>query len=138
MENQLIQNIDAVNLNFVTHEPSFLQKCLQVYWVNPKSWLLKEFSVENGEIFIELLNGKEFSSPLAKCSFKYQKDNYDRVEFIVESENEKIHFKEIPGMLEDEEWEEITSFIIDTCNAKVSRLGSITNVLKSIKDIIGG
>lgn len=137
MENKLIKDIDAVKLNFVTHEPSFLQKCLQVYWVNPKSWLLKEFSVENGEIFIELLNGKKLSSPLAKCSFKYQKDNYDRVEFTVESENEKVHFKEIPGMLEDEQWEEITSFIIDTCNAKVSTLGNVTNLLKSIKDIMG-
>ena len=121
MENQLIQNIDAVKLNFVTHDAFISAECLQVY--GTKSWLLKEFSVENGEIFIELLNGKEFSSPLAKCSFKYQKDNYDRVEFIVESENEKIHFKEIPGMLEDEEWEEITSFIIDTCNAKSIYIG---------------
>ncbi|MBQ8736779.1 MAG: hypothetical protein IJY78_02985 [Bacteroidaceae bacterium] len=130
------QNIESVKLHYVTHEPSFWQKLFQVYWVNPKSWLLKELIVDDGNITISLLNGNTLSAPIEECSFKFQIDKYDRMEIYVKHENRKIHFKEMPGMLEDEEWDDIKAFIKDSCNAKTTTLGKITKVMEKTKEIL--
>lgn len=130
------QNIESVKLHYVTHEPNFWQKLFQVYWVNPKSWLLKELTVDDGNITISLLNGNSLSAPIEECSFKFQIDKYDRMEIYVKHENRKIHFKEMPGMLEDEQWDDIKAFIQDSCNAKTTTLGKITKAMEKIKEIL--
>ncbi len=124
-------------LHFITHEPSFLNKLLQVYWVNPKSWLLKEFKYEDGILYISVMNGNELTAPIEECSFRYQKDKYDRMEIYVKSGEKKLHFKEIPGMLKDEDWETIMNFLqsheessIDADKTKQKKKLPWKNILK--------
>ena len=124
-----------MRIHFVTHEPSFLQKLLQVYWVNPKSWLLKELLVEDGNISITVMNGKSIKAPIKDCIFKYQFDKYDRMEIYVYFNEDKIHFKEMLGMLKSEEWQEIRSFIKKECKAKKTGLGIISDILSPVTGI---
>lgn len=112
-------------MDYTTHEPTVFQKILQVYWANPKSWLLKRFQVEGVNIHIETMNGATFTAPLEKCVFRYQKDGYGRLEIWVKTESEKIHFKEIPFMLEDEEWEDIVDFCINATDSKETLLSKL-------------
>ena len=51
------EDVKKIEMDYITHNPTFFQKLEQVYWVNPKSWLLKRFKVNGGEIYIETLNG---------------------------------------------------------------------------------
>ena len=123
---------ETVSINLVTHEPSLLNKIMQMYWFNPKSWLLNEFRVENGMIYISTMNGNNLSAPISDCKFTYQKDTYDRMEFQVKTGDEKLHFKELPGMLEEEEWTTIKDFIQKSCNTKLSGIGKVSNALKFV------
>lgn len=112
-------------MDYTTHEPTTFQKVLQVYWFNPKSWLLKRFQVEGETIHIETMNGAVFTAPLEKCVFRYQRDDYERHEIWVKTESEKIHFKEIPFMLEDEEWDDIVDFCINATDSKETILSKL-------------
>ena len=123
------QMIDKLNLHYVTHEPNIFQKLMQVYWFNPKSWLLKELTVKNGVISVSNLKGQQLSAPIVDCFFDYQVDKYDRWEIYVNHGNEKLHFKEMPGMLEDSEWEAIKSFLKNYCILEKTTLGHISDVL---------
>ena len=126
---------EPIKMDYITHEPTFLQKLAQVYWANPKSWLLKRFQVDGDQIKIETINGNSLSASIDECVFKYQKDQYDRHEIMVKSGNQKLHFKEIPYMLSDEEWESIVDFCLNRCSAKKSTLGKITSVLLAVKNM---
>lgn len=119
---------ETIRFHFITHEPSFLEKLLQVYWFNPKSWLLKEFKYEDGILYISVLNGNELTAPIEQCSFTYQEDKYDRMEIYVESGDKKLHFKEIPGMLEDDEWEFIKKFL-QCQDMHMTGIGKLSQVL---------
>ncbi len=124
-------------INLETHEPSLLNKIMQVYWALPKSWRLNEFRVEQGMVYISTMNGKCISASISDCEFTYQSDKYERMEYQVKAGDRKLHFKELPGMLEDEEWELIKKFILGSCNAQLSKIGKLVNVLKSINKLLG-
>ena len=126
---------EALRFHFITHEPNFLNKLLQVYWFNPKSWLLKEFKYEDGILSISVLNGNELTAPIEKCTFKYQKDKYDRMEIYVYSGERKLHFKEIPGMLDDDEWDIIKKFLQYTGQLQLSEIGKLNQVMSIISDV---
>lgn len=129
------EDVKKIEMDYITHNPTFFQKLEQVYWVNPKSCLLKRFKVNGGEIYIETLNGKIFSAPVSECKVRYAKDKYDRYEFIIKSGEQKIRFREISYMLDDDEWEDIINFCqyhID--DSDVSTLGKITSVMQKIMD----
>ena len=121
---------EPLKMDFTTHEPTFLQKLAQVYWFNPKSWLLKRFQVDGEQIHIETMNGNILSASVNECVFRYQKDNYDRHEITVKSGNQKLHFKEIPYMLSDDEWEAIVNFCLTTGDSDMSTLGKITSIFQ--------
>lgn len=121
---------EHVSLDFTTHEPTFLQKLAQVYWFNPKSWLLKRFQVEGTHINIETLNGNSLSALVNECQFRYSKDQYDRHEITVKSGSQKIHFKEIPYMLEDEEWDAIVDFCLNAEDSGKSTVGKLNSILE--------
>lgn len=127
------------SLNFVyeTKELSFFQKLLQVYWANPKSWLLERLTVKDGSIEVVLKNGKIFKSPLSELKVRKQVDQYDRKEIYLSYQNEKIHFKQIPGMLTEEEWEQIFEVLDAVKDSDISTLGKITNVLRKGKKMLG-
>lgn len=118
------------DMDFTTHEPTIAQKLMQVYWFNPKSWLLKRFKVEDGMLTIETLNGKIFTAPVDSCEFTYQEDDYCRHEIYVKAGDKKIHFKEIPFMLEDEEWDTIVDFCCNGKNSKETVMGKLVSVFR--------
>lgn len=127
---------ECTDINLVTHEPGMFDKIMQVYWANPKSWLLNEFRVSQGIIYISTMNGNSISAPVSECEFSYHKDNNERTEFYVQAGEEKLHFKEMPGMLEEAEWKIIKDFILVSCKAKLSKLGHVTNALKFVKKLL--
>mgnify|MGYP001088178651 CR=1 FL=1 len=127
-----------LNLTYETKELSFFQKLLQVYWVNPKSWLLERLTIKDGDIEVVLKNGKIFKSPLSALKVRKQVDQYDRKEFYLSYQKEKIHFKEIPGMLEEEEWAQIFEVLDAVKDSDTSLLGKITQLGMRVKKTMEG
>lgn len=122
----------SLNFTYETKELSFFQKLLQVYWANPKSWLLDRLTVKDGDIEVVLKNGKTFKSPLSELKVRKQVDKYDRKEVYLSYQKEKIHFKEIPWMLEDEEWKQIFKILDAVKDSDITALGKITQVFKKV------
>lgn len=131
MENKITQNL---NFSYKTKDLNFLQKLMQMYWMNPKSWLLDEFKVSNNTLKVTTRKGNSIEAPLDKITAKYAVDNYDRHEvYLKDSIGNKLHFKEISGMLEDEQWEHILSVLPlqeTKLNKIISATKSITNLFK--------
>lgn len=131
--NQLVDDsFKSLNFTYETKELSFFQKLLQVYWANPKSWLLDRLTIKDGIIEVVLKNGKTFKSPLSELKVRKQVDQYDRKEIYLSYQKEKIHFKEIPGMLEDEEWKQIFEVLDAVKDSDISMLGKITQAVKKV------
>jgi len=120
------------NVYLKTRELTFFQKLLQVYWINPQSWILDEFKLEDEVLTVKTKKGNFIQSSLSKISTKYSVDNYDRHEFHLKDDNKnKLHFKEIPGMLSDEEWE----LIISILSPEKSALYKVVSVAKEVKEV---
>lgn len=113
---------------FKTRDLNFFEKFLQVYWVNPKSWLLDEFKLSGDSLTIIRKDGHVFHSSLKNTRSSFTVDKYERRALkISNEEGGKTRFKEIPGMLSEEEWD----LIFKSLNAKetgfskfLSRLGT--------------
>ncbi len=123
-------SINDISLHFVTHEPTLFQKILQMYWLLPKSIILKEFNVKDGIIYISVIKGQEFTAKLSQCTFKYEEDKSGRTLIKIVCDKQKIKFMEVPFMLKDEEWEQIITFCKYYNNAKESLGGKIADVLR--------
>ena len=124
---------------FKTHEPSTLDKILQLYWANPKSWRLDKFTITDDVLTFSTQNGKRISAPLEELSIKEQTDKYDRREVYVKHGNEKLHFKEIPGMLEEKEWDaifEVLKAVPNTTTSKVAWLATAVKILQGIETMV--
>ena len=112
-----------------TEELTSSQKLFQVYWALPESWRLDEFILENEILTIKTKNGNTIQSHLSKITSKYAVDQYGRHEFFIEDENgKKLHFKEIPDMLSDEDWELIKSIL----PLKLGAIGKINNFARVV------
>ncbi|MCQ2050035.1 MAG: hypothetical protein MJZ22_03405 [Candidatus Saccharibacteria bacterium] len=127
--------MDTNNFTFMTHEPTFIKKLLGAYWTTPKSKRLKEFKLENGQIYISVMSGQEFSAPVEECSFWYGEDG-NRLEVKAEAQEKKIHFMINLGALEEDETEQILAFIKEDCNAKELALYKSLSILEKVKDLI--
>jgi hypothetical protein len=93
-------------IHFKTRELNFFEKFLQMYWMNPDSWLLDEFKLTGDSLTIIRKDGHVFHSRLHDTQSSYLMDKYDRREVkISNKEGGKTRFKEIPGMLSEEEWD---------------------------------
>lgn len=121
-----------VSKSYKTHEPTFMKKLLQVYWVNPKSWRLDEFVINDEILTFKTQDGKELTAPITELSIKVQTDKYDRKEVFVKHDKQKLHFKEIDGMLKDEEWEEIFNILDSIPDTGMTALGWITTTAKIV------
>lgn len=120
---------------FQTKELNFLQKLMQVYWVNPKSWLLESFEVNSRSIKIIRKNGQIDSISSGEYKSSFSKDNYDRREIkLLTSDGRKIHFKEIPGMLSEEEWDVIIEILEATESTFSKTLHSIREIMDELKE----
>ena len=124
------------NFTYSTTEPSFFQKVKGLYWFTPKSRRLKKIRFENGIFFISVMSGQEISAPIEECAFKYGIDKADRMEAYISVQANKIHFTEITGMLEENDWEHIRSFIIDDCEAKEVASAKVLSAVEMVKDIV--
>lgn len=117
-----MDNSSDNHLLFKTKELSFLQKLLQAYWANPKSWLLDSLEVNNDTITIKRKNGQANKIIVGEYSTTFLLDKYDRREFkITTKDGTKIRFKEIPGMLEEFEWESIVE-ILEATESNFSKI----------------
>ena len=129
------------DVHFKTLEPKWWQKLLQMYWFNPKSWLMDELTISDDDIAVKLKNGKEFSSQLTDLKVRFQEDKYERKEVYLTNYQETIHFKEIPFMLSDDEWERLFDEIESLGNVGETRLNKVNRLLKKTievgEDILG-
>lgn len=128
------------NKTFKTHEPSEYEKALQMYWMYPKNWLLDEFKLDNGVLTVSTLKGNRLSAPVLELKIRIQTDNYDRKEVYLKYGDEKLHFKEMPGMLSEEEWEELFNVISSFPNmgrtASDKAVGVVGKILNVVKEMI--
>lgn len=130
----------TLSKTFKTHEPSEYEKALQMYWMNPKSWLLDEFKLENGVLTVSTLKGNQLSASVTELKIRIQTDNYNRKEVYLRYGDEKLHFKEMPGMLSEEEWEELFKVIDSFPNmgrtAADKAVGVVGKILNVVKEMI--
>lgn len=125
------ENEEPIAMEYYTHEPSTFTKILQVYWITPKSSRLKHFKVENEAITIECMNGSSLVAQIEDCEFTCVENEY-RHSVEIKHGGQKIRFQDIPGMLSDEEWQEIIAF----CSSKDKSNHTILKALKKIKEYI--
>ena len=124
-----------MNKIYKTRELKWWEKLLQVYWANPKSWILEDFIIEDDIIIIRVKSGNKVSAPIEELKIRTQTDKYGRRECYVQHKENKLHFKEISWMLTDEEWNElfaILNTVPDTGLTKIAWLTSIAKVLVNI------
>ena len=122
----------TVPKSYKTSELSFFQKLAQVYWFNPKSWLLDEFIIDGDTITIRTKAGKELKGKLRELRIRVQADKYERREVFIQKDKEKSHFKEIPWMLTDEEWDEIFEVLNSAPDSGATKLSWFVTALKWI------
>ena len=123
---------NSVRKYYKTRELKIWQKILQVYWFNPKSWLLDEFIFDNNQITFKVRNGNVISASILDLKVRYQKDNYERIEVYITNGNEKLHFKEIPWMLTDEEWEDVFNILDTVPDISSTKMSKVVGVFRSI------
>jgi hypothetical protein len=124
----------VANMHYKTRELNLLEKLLQVYWANPASWILDEFTIIDGTVTVTRKNGDRFDAPITAIDATFAVDNYDRREINIKCGDKKTRFKEIPGMLSEDEW----NAIIDTLNPTKSGLGKLNDLLRDAKEAIKG
>lgn len=124
------------NVSFKTHEPTFFQKLLQVYWFNPKKWLLDEFTIKDGVLTVITKNGNSLSAPVEVVEVGYATDKYDRKEFTLKHNDKKLSFKEMPGMLADEEWEELLKVLESFPKYGLSTMGKVNKALEGVVKVM--
>ena len=126
---------------FKTRDPKWWQKLLQMYWFNPKSWLLDELKIKDNVITVSVKNSHTLSCPLDQLKVRLQEDKYDRKEIYLSFGEEKIHFKEIPYMLSDNEWEDLIEKLQSLDDVGETKINKINRLLKKSievgEDILG-
>lgn len=121
---------DGFDVHFKTVNPKWWQKLLQMYWFNPKSWLLDELEITNNVITVSVKNGQTLSCPLDQLKVRLQEDKYGRKESYLSCGEEKIHFKEVPFMLSDNEWESLFEKLLSLDDVGETKLNKVNLLLK--------
>ena len=127
-----MSTIPETGMLYKTREPSFFMKLMQVYWANPASWLLDEIKIADGTLTLVRKNGDRFDARLCDIGATYAVDRYERREVNIRCGEKKTRFKEIPGMLSEEEWNEI----IAALNPRKSGLGKLIDALGAVGDVL--
>ncbi len=110
-----------ISKTYKTKELALWQKILQVYWVNPKSWLLDEFTITDDIVTVRVKSGKVISAPIDQIKVKVQRDSYARREVYLSHNTEKLHFKEIPWMLTEEQWDQVIEIFNVSANSNLAK-----------------
>ena len=148
---EVIDNVDASEFaaadqfeekgiirTFKTHDPTWFQKIMVVYGFTPKGWRLDEFSTDGKNLTISTRAGNRLTAPIDELSYSYQVNQYDWHEVYIAHGEERIHFREVPYMLSEEEWEEIFSILDTIPNAHEKSISKVIRVLESIRGILKG
>lgn len=128
------ETIEQITMEYYTHEPSTLTKIMQLYWITPKRSRLKHFKVENGVITIECMNGSSLQAPIQDCKFTCIENEY-RHSVEIKHGDQKVRFQSIPGMLSDEEWEEIIDFCSNADKSSHIGLKVMSAINKVVKEL---
>ena len=120
---------DVKEMCIKTHEPTTLQKIMQVYWFIPKKNLLDEFVIKEGVLTVTTLGGNSLSSPIDEIDVGYAIDNYERKQYTLKHNDEKLSFNEMPGMLSDDEWNEIMKTLESFPQYGLSKIGKANKAL---------
>lgn len=131
-----VRHVNVKNVSFKTHEPTFFQKLLQVYWFNPKKWLLDEFTIKDGVLTVATKNGNRLSVPVEVVEVGYATDKYERKQFTLKHDNKKLSFNEMPGMLSDEEWEELLKVLESFPKYGLSTMGKVNKALGGVVKVM--
>ena len=105
-------------------------------WYIPKRWLLDEFCIRDGVIIITTKNGNRLSAPINEIEVNYTNSSDGNKMFTFEYNNKKLSFKEIPGMLSDENWEGLEKILESLPNYGLSTMGAINKVLGIVLTIV--
>lgn len=125
----LLKQSDVKEMCIKTHEPTTLQKIMQVYWFIPKKNLLDEFVIKEGVLTVTTLGGNSLSSPIDEIDVGYAVDNYERKQYTLKHNDEKLSFNEMPGMLSDDEWNEIMKTLESFPKYGLSKIGKANKAL---------
>lgn len=136
---EFLKEHQSTTFDFVTHEPKWWQKLMQMYWFVPKSVRLDRFHYDGENLYASTMNGKELSAPLSECTIEHEVDDKNkRIDIIIKRGNDKLRFREVGFMLDDTEWDIIKHFVLVTCKSKMSTRGkalsAATKVLELFKD----
>lgn len=148
---EVIDNVDAsetaldnqledkrVIRSFKTHDPTWFQKIMVFYGFTPKGWRLDELSTDGKNLTISTRAGNRLTAPIEELSYSYQVNQYDWHEVYIAHGDKKIHFREVPYMLTEAEWEEIFSILDTIPNAHEKSVSKVLRVLESIRSVIKG
>lgn len=128
-----MENMEEFNKHYKARKLSVWQKMMQAAWF--KRYYLDEFECKDGIIKITTQGGKSICAPLAVLKVRFQKDTYDRRECRLQHGNDKLFFQEIPGMLEEEEWDTLFAILESAGDAGESVLGKITMIGRKMVDM---
>ena len=84
-----LESASQIDIRLKTKELSFMQKIAQVYWANPKSWLLDQIEFSGENIKIIRKDGNEFESKISEIKSFYSIDKFDRYELEIKSPDAK-------------------------------------------------
>ena len=107
-----------------------------MYELVPTKWFLDEFRLENGILTISTLIGNKISGPVDEMKIRIQTDKTERREVYVWHGKEKLTFKEMPGMLSDNEWDALFDIMASFPNYGTTIVGKIVKILGIILSII--
>ena len=122
----------SLEIRFKTQDLKWWQKLLQMYWFNPKSWLLDELVMKKDIVEVKLKNGDRFSCPYTGLKVRFQEDKYGRKEIFLSNTERTIHFKEIPYMLSDDEWEELFAKLESVDDMRETSLNKVSRIIRKI------
>lgn len=128
------EQIPSINKTYKTRELNWWQKALQVYWVNPKSWLLDEFIIEDTTITVKVKSGKVLSAPVDQIEVKIQTDKNARREVYLKCNGEKLHFKEIAWMLTEDEWDEVFEIFTVTAKSNLAKAAWALTIARKLME----
>lgn len=76
-----------------------------------RSKILKEFIIDDKNVYVSLFSGDELSAPVETCSFYYQIDKDKMMDVEIKSGDQQVSFMELGLMLDDDNWKEIKKYL---------------------------
>ena len=135
-EEPIQSGINSEVIFFKTHVPDYIEKDFSMHTVNPQKWLLDEFRLENGILTISTLDGNMISGPVDEMKIRIQTDDYSGRVANVWYGKHKLKFKEMSGLLSDEEWSALFGTMSGFPNVGEAVVGKTVKVFGKIVTVL--